>query len=250
MEHRIIIFLRFIQRFGILKGLFFSIKFALGRVEKVKLKKIKHPFFLRKKTSDIPTFYQVFLFQEYNIRFPHPPQIIIDGGANIGLFAIKMKNDFPDSKIICVEPDSENLEVLQKNISPYSNITIEPAGLWNKDTLLHIYDKYNSGKWGMVVEEDLIQGTVHAISISSLMQKHQLEYIDVLKIDIETSEKQLFSENYENWLPRVKTIIIELHDWMEKGCSKPFFTAINKSFTNYSFSSNGENVVITNLDLE
>lgn len=250
MEHRIIIFLRFIQRFGIFKGLFFNIKFGLNKVDSVKVKSIRHPFHLRKKTSDIPTFYQVFLFQEYHIPLKFTPKIIVDGGANIGLFALKMKNDFPDASIICVEPDSENVAVLAKNIAPYKDIQIEQSGLWNKDTKLLIHDKYNAGKWGMVVEEDPENGVVPAISIDSLMKKYNLDYIDVLKIDIETSEKQLFSENYETWLPKVRTVIVELHDWIEPGCSKPFFMAINNAFSNYTFACKGENVIITNLDFK
>ena len=79
--------------------------------------------------------------------------------------------------------------------------------------------------------------------------EHQLTQIDILKIDIETSEKQLFSENYSEWLPKVKVIIIELHDRMDAGCAKSFFTAINNCYTNYTYSTLGENVIITNLDL-
>ena len=45
-----------------------------------------------------------------------------------------------------------------------------------------------------------------------------------------------------------KVIIIELHDRMEEGCAKAFFSAINKCYTKYSYSTLGENVIITNLD--
>ncbi|MEO0687799.1 MAG: hypothetical protein AAFY76_22780, partial [Cyanobacteria bacterium J06649_11] len=36
------------------------------------------------------------------------PQVIIDGGANIGMFAIQALRHFPKAKLICYEPDSSN----------------------------------------------------------------------------------------------------------------------------------------------
>jgi FkbM family methyltransferase len=223
-------------------------QFQFGNLEKVVLPAIKHPFTLRYDTSDIPVFDQVFLNEEYNIKLT-TPQVVIDGGANIGLFALYIKNKYPEAKIICIEPDLENFKVLQKNTSLYDNIFCENYGLWNKDAKLRVYDKYDMGKWAMVVEEDSMNGNISAVSLKVVMEKYSIDRIDVLKLDIETSEKQLFFDNYDYWLPKTKIIIIELHDWMEDGCSKPFFEAINKTFSKYKFSMIGENVVIENKDL-
>src|SRR5688572_22647814 len=237
----------FLWRFKIWNGLMLYVKFQLGNVKRVKVPKIKHPIFLRNNSSDVPTFYQVFLEDHYLLRYVGKPTVVIDGGANVGLFSIKVKNDFPDAKLICIEPDPDNFEMLQKNLSPYSDVHFENSGLWNKDTRLKIYDKYNLGKWGMTVEEDPEKGKINAVSLKSLIKKYDIDRIDVLKLDIETSERQLFSEGYEEWLPKVGTIVIELHDWIEVGCSKPFFEAINKSFKNYKYAMCGENTIITQL---
>ena len=244
-----------ILRFGVWNGPRLYLQLLVGQVRNIKVPNIKHSISLRPRSSDIPTFYQVFFFNEYDIfnqytiKINDNPKLIIDGGANVGLFAVKMKNKFPEAKIISIEPDPDNFHLLRNNLSKYNNVFFENSGLWNKDTKLRVYDKYNYGKWGMVVEEDLQTGTVSAISLNSLLEKYSIEYVDILKVDIETSEKQLFSDNYEKWLPKIKTIVIELHDWIEPGCSKPFFIAINKCFSNYHLSFRGENVIITNLDI-
>jgi FkbM family methyltransferase len=242
--------LTFVQRFGLWNGIRLFFNFSIGRVGNIKLPNIKYSFSLRHRSSDIPTFHQVFLENEYNISFAKNPKIIIDGGANVGLFAIKMKNEYPEAKVVCIEPDHENFQLLKKNLSLYNEVLFENYGLWSKDTKLKVYDKFNLGKWGMVVEEDMAEGTIDAISLSSLLKKYSIEQVDVLKLDIETSEKQVFSEGYEEWLPKVKTIIIELHDRMEAGCSKPFFIAINKCLTNYAYAVRGENTIITNNDID
>lgn len=246
---RLIILMQFLKRFGPFYGLTLCIKIFIGRVKNIRVPSYRYSISLRPDSSDISTFNQVFLFDEYNFKFNEKPKLIIDGGANIGLFAIKMKNEYPDSKVICIEPDSENYLMLQKNTMKYNNVFLEHKGLWNKETKLKVFDKYNCGKWGMVVEEDSISGSINAISLNALFKKYSIDVVDILKIDIETSEKQLFSENYDYWIPKVKHIIIELHDWMEPGCSKIFFSAINKSISNYKYSQIGENVIISNLDL-
>ncbi|MBA4054232.1 MAG: hypothetical protein C0490_05935 [Marivirga sp.] len=238
---------KFCISFGLWNGPKLFLKINAGMVKDLKVPRIRYPFTLRKGTSDIPTFYQVFLYNEYKITYPNKPKVVIDGGANVGLYALKIKNEFPDAMVICVEPDPENFEALKKNLSVYNNVYFENAGLWNKDTTLKVYDKYNAGKWAMIVEENEKEGTVKAISLSSLMEKYKLDSVDVLKLDIETSEKQVFLENYEEWLPKMKTLVVELHDWMEEGCSKPFFIAVNKSFPKYKYSMCRENTIITQL---
>ena len=239
-------FKKYRRQFGLTKGIEIYLKLKLGIVKALKVPGIQFPIQLRPGTSDARTFYQIFVKKEYDIDFKLTPKIIIDGGSNVGLFAIFMKNRYPDAKIICIEPDPENFDLLTTNVSKYTDIHCVNAGLWNKDALLKVYDKYNSGKWGIVVEEDEKEGTVQAISMDSLYKTYSLDAVDVLKIDIETSERQLFSNNFENWLPKNKVVIIELHDWIDEGCSEPFFKAINHSFSSYHYATNGENVIISN----
>ena len=242
--------LYFVKRFGFFDAIPIWHKIANKQsgITTLKIKKIKVPFVLRNQTSDVEAFKQVFINKEYDIPFDTPPSIIIDGGANIGMFSIDMKNRFPDSKIIAIEPDQSNFNILSSNLSSYDDVFCEEMGIWNKDCMLKVYDKYQTGKWGMVVEEVTEQGNVYAITIRSIMNKYQLTKIDVLKLDIETSEKAVFSKNFHNWLPYVRVLIVELHDQIEKGCSKPFFSAINEVFSDYSYSTRGENTIIVNHD--
>jgi len=239
---------KFIHKYGVRHGVKLYLCLKLNKVSKLRVPGIKEPIFLRRDLTDKAIFDQIFLLDDYNITLPYPPKLIIDGGANIGLFTMLMKNKFPDATIICIEPDKENYEILKRNVSLYSNVKLINAGLWSKDTTLKVYDKYNEGKSAMIVEEDT-NGNIEAISIDTLMLKYSIERIDVLKLDIETSEAELFASNYEHWLPKIKTIIIELHDWMKGNCSRTFFEAINRCFKKYQYSHCGENTVIINEDI-
>jgi FkbM family methyltransferase len=220
-----------------------------NRLSKIRVPGIKETIFLRKDTSDVAIFEQIFLRGDYDLDFKFHPQTVVDAGAHIGLFSILMKNRFPGAKIICIEPDKNNYEALNKNISGYDNVETVRAGLWNSDTQLEIVDRYHAGHSALTVEENVETGSVPGVTISNVMESYGLKTIDVLKIDIETSEMELFLRNYEDWLPKVRMIIIELHDWLKPGCSKIFFEAINRSFEDYSYSVCGENTIIEKKDI-
>lgn len=202
----------------------------------------KNQFFLRNKTSDIPTFYQCIYNEEYNIDLDFTPEVIFDLGANIGLTTAFFKKKYPDSKIIAVEPESSNFEILKKNTNTLSDIHLYKAGIWNKSTNLLIEDK-GYGHYGYTVKEiqEATNDSIPAIGISEIMNELNVEKIDILKIDIEGSEKELFEKNYENWLPKVKILIIELHDRMKPECAKTVFKALIKY--NFIFTMKGENIV-------
>jgi FkbM family methyltransferase len=240
----------FIDKYGIRKGAGLYSNLKLNRVNPINVPGIAQPLYLRKGTSDMAIFDQVFLLGEYDIALPFQPEIIVDAGANVGLFAAAMKSRFPQAKMICIEPDGDNYKMLEKNLKGYTNVDLVHAGLWNSNTRLDIADRYKEGHSALAVEENEATGNVPAITMDKLISDFALPKIDLLKIDIETSEKELFSKNYEQWLPKVRTIVIELHDWLREGCSKTFFDAIDKTFSNYRYSICGENTIIENKDFD
>lgn len=248
IKHTLSEFFRFTHRFGIIKGPLLYLKLKSGKQKNITIPGITHPFSLRKGSSDYDTFYQVIVHNQYLFNYQLVPEVIIDGGANIGLASIAFKNRFPNATIIAIEPDKENFELLKSNVSPYTNIHTINAGIWNKKAILMISDKYSYGKWGMVTEEveEYTEGAISTVTISEIMQDYKLDKIDILKLDIETAERELFSSGYEDWLPKVKVIVIELHDTISKGTAMPFFKAISQTFSKYSFYQLGENTIIIN----
>jgi hypothetical protein len=78
--------------------------------------------------------------------------------------------------------------------------------------------------------------------VDDLMIQHNYQSIEILKMDIEGSEKDLFDHNTDKWLSRIKFLIIELHDTMRPGASMSLFKALSPY--NYSTSISGENLII------
>lgn len=242
------LFISFSRKFGLISGFILFIKIKLKQTNNLNIPELKHSFKLRPNTSDLQVFYQLFSEREYDNPIDFTPKVIIDAGANIGLTSIFYANKYPNAKIIAIEPDSENFEVLEHNTKNYPQIALLQNGLWYKDVFLNISDKFKGGKWAMVVEEasEKSENSINAISIDTILKQFNINKIDILKMDIESAEKEVLSYNYQNWLPKTKMLIVELHDRMKPGCSKAFFDAINSSLEDFTIKSNGENFIIYN----
>src|ERR1035441_3081222 len=174
-------------------------------------KEISHPLHLRVRSSDGTLFQQIFANHQYDLRPARRPVSIVDAGANIGLASVFYANKYPDAKIISIEPQTDNFRMLKLNTSPYPNITPVQAAIWNTNGEIYLRDP----GWGNAsFRAGDSNGTGHmvrALTIERLMLDHQLDYIDLLKMDIEGAEKEVF-EGSEGWIERVGMIVIELHD--------------------------------------
>lgn len=233
------------KAFGFYDGLKFYWQIKRSRSGWFASDKYNARFFLRKDTTDYDTFEQVFLQKQYDVDVNFQPKFIIDGGANIGLAAIYFAQRFPAATIISIEPSKENFDLLQTNTASLKQVHCLQNGIWNKDVGLMITNITGDKNAFMVAEvPDETMHAIKAVSIDTIMQQAGINSIDILKLDIEGAEKELFAFNYANWLPKTKMIILELHDFMKKGASKSVFAAISKY--DFSFSMMGENIILTN----
>ncbi len=210
-----------------------------GNVQ-IQVRKAQHPIVLRPGTSDVPLLYHIFVEKEYGITPQKEPSFIIDAGANVGFTAVYFANRFPKARIIAIEPETSNFKLLQENTQAYPNVRCIKAGVWNSSTQLRISNLEKDSKWGFQVEETTSTGpdTCPAVSINDLLKEEKKKKIDIAKIDIEGSEKELFEKNYQ-WLSKTNLIVIEFHDRMKPGCSKPFWEAVkNMKFKHYKKRKN------------
>ena len=216
---------------------------------KVKPPRISCPFFLRVNTSDIPTYHQVFINSDYECEISKYPKVIIDAGANVGFASIFFANRYPESKVLSIEPELSNFTLLKHNVMPYPNVVPIRAALWKDNADVEIIDP-GLGHWGFqtkdsgkILSEPLL-GKVPGITVDKIMMDYHVEYVDILKIDIEGAEKEVF-ENVSKWINMVGVMIIELHDRLRPGCSQIFYNAT----INFDFEfKRGENIFLARKD--
>lgn len=240
LPHTFSYFLRLKKRFGI-RAVWFLIKSKMRTrpSEEIIINGIKHPVTLSNFNVDVTTLFQIFFAEEYYIDFPEPPETIVDCGANIGLSAVYFANKFPNATIIAIEPDSQNFEFLKKNTTPYKNIHCLQRAVWPTSVQMEVVDPGNGG-WSLQTKASET-GTMKSITLDEVMQQFDFSTIDLLKIDIEGAEKELFESHYEHWLAKTGTIAIELHDFLQPGTSDNFYQAVAPF--HFKMSPKGENLI-------
>jgi FkbM family methyltransferase len=181
---------------------------------------------LRDEThSDIKVFKQIFINQEYalvqklmtlNAEFSKQKNII-DAGANVGYTTVYLSNIFEDANIFAIEPSQENAKIFLKNIEYLKNksqIKLYQRALSHKPGLSFEIDRnFRDGKDWSVATNEKLGGSIEGISITEIISENKLDYISLLKIDIEGAERFIFKpENDLSFLKITKIIAIEIHD--------------------------------------
>jgi len=184
---------------------------------------------VRCRTSDASVFDSVIREREYELPTKDfAPKTIIDAGANVGYASVYFANRYRDARIIAIEPEAGNFEMLVQNCRFYPNIIPLRAALWSHDGEINLTPQPDSparNQWGFRTSEGC--GTP-AICMKTLMSRFGLSHIDLLKIDIEGAEKEVFES--ANWLDRVSVVAVEFHDRFKPGSTGAFLKASDGRF--------------------
>jgi FkbM family methyltransferase len=175
--------------------------------------------------------------------------MILDLGANVGYSSAYFLSCFPTASIFAVEPDPANCEILRENLAQYGErATVLRGAVWSHDVKLKVSrGTYGDGReWATQVvarrNDNEDSEDVEGFSMPTLFCLAGTESVDLLKIDIEGSELEVFNVASRSWLPRVKNICIELHG---DECRKALMTALDGF--DYETSISGELTICRNL---
>jgi FkbM family methyltransferase len=217
--------------------IFHNLKFAIKKKRFFFLFFIKKIIFFDSKTKkffsfkirsfyDYITVQEIFLFECYsfkglrkedeiyeyykNILSKSKKPLILDLGANIGASSYYFLSTFLGSKIISLEPDIANYEILKKNV-PSSIVHFDKAIACEEKNL-----KLNNSAADprAISIEYESQGNIECVSVNKILNELENDFVPfIIKIDIEGGEKDLFKKNID-WINKFKIIIIEPHDWL------------------------------------
>lgn len=212
------------------------------------------PFFFRPIGEDIALVRSIFGSQEYRLPWlknfrPKLMKLILDCGAHIGCAAVYFANVYPTAQIYSIEPEESNFQILQYNSIFYHKIHPIQSALWDKETFVHVRD-IGGGTWAFVTLEtkDIDENALRTITVSKLLRASGFDEIDLLKIDIEGAEKEVFgAPNVDEWLSKVKVLVVELHDHKKRGSSYELFKAVSKY--KWFFRWRGENLIFIRENL-
>ncbi len=218
---------RYVASLGLVQGLRLFGMEVCGVRRTVTVRCGSHRVFLRLHSTDILVLYTVFVREEYRWTPSRTPVVIIDAGAYVGYSAAYFAERFPQARILALEPDSANYEMLRLHAASYPRITAIHSALWSHAGHVLMNDT-GSGEWGysLVAARDAAResATVATTTVDGVMQEYGVEAISLLKMDIEGAEKTVF-DHCLPWIDTVDTIAIEVHERLHRGCREAFETA-------------------------
>ncbi|MEM1045320.1 MAG: FkbM family methyltransferase [Pseudomonadota bacterium] len=182
---------------------------------------------LRAGTRDLHIFRQVMLARDYDI----PPEylrfiearyqatlergetpLVIDAGANTGLYSYLISRQFPEARVICIEPDADNLAMARRNCDDRDNVVFMQCALWSSDGEVYFEDP-NADTWAYSVGEKKAGEPVQSRTIDSILAEHPGTELFLLKVDIEGAEAQALNPAMGFWKTS-PTVLVEPHDFL------------------------------------
>ncbi|MGB7680711.1 MAG: FkbM family methyltransferase [Candidatus Acidiferrales bacterium] len=161
----------------------------------------------RLNRGDLQSIREVWFEEAYRLPFPDPCGVLLDLGANIGLTSLWMAKRYPFTRIIAVEPVPSNAALARRNfeLNGIKAEVLEAAvGAREGTGKFQVCRNSNQGK----LSESGVP--VAMVSVDFILEKFALPQLDLVKVDIEGGEQELFL-GPTAWLDRTKAIIIEFH---------------------------------------
>ena len=228
-------------------------------LRKFKMLKYDFEFYCRNNNDD---FHMMTVHEDDIIEHTFTPKegdIVIDVGAHIGPYTLKTaKRVGLNGKVIAIEADPENFNILNRNIqlNKLTNIIALNYAAYSKEDKIKLYllkvDKSSYTKYNTIMidraqynnEKNFLE--VKANTLDYLLQsigiKH--EQINWIKIDVEGAEYDVL-KGAKNILSKSKDIslLIEIHNLTTNNTT--LYEPIKEFLNSYNFKIEYENVVYT-----
>ena len=178
--------------------------------------------FYRSGTADPFVIYQVLLKAgkkaEYYVPPTLKPKVILDIGSNIGASIIYFHEKFPDAQIIGFEPHPDTFRILQQNVAELRGVRVFNYGLGGTNQRVAVQaDDVNFGAFntrGQFKDRGHPAAPVECEvrRLDEVLREIGMVHVDLIKIDCEGAEADVFSSLPDEILNRCHWIVGEFHD--------------------------------------
>jgi FkbM family methyltransferase len=152
------------------------------------------------------------------IKLCEDSDIILDIGANTGIYSLIAKTINPNAKVYAFEPVKRVFAKLKENVALNSfDIISSEKAVSNADGFAVFYDPGTEHVYSVTVNKNLSHESIHVvetkietITLDSFTRQNNLPKIDLIKIDVESHEPEVL-EGFSEYLNLFKpTMLIEI----------------------------------------
>ena len=160
-------------------------------------------------SHDILTVNEIFCRKDYSC--PRQAKVIVDFGSNIGLSALYFLTRNDEAFCYLYEPLPDNIRKLQHNLAPFkTRYHLEPKAIYTEEREV-TFSLEPTGRYGGIDKGFASTIKVQALAADTTLQKiiERHGKIDVLKIDIESYEKDIITSLPQEVLEKIDLILVE-----------------------------------------
>ncbi|EFQ5382697.1 FkbM family methyltransferase [Salmonella enterica] len=153
--------------------------------------------------------------------------VIVDCGANIGTSVLHFLGEYPQARVVALEPAPDNFALLELNTRGL-DVELIPKGVSSSEGMMELVDTGEPFAYRLSVGQSVSRSVGQSVSLpvttmTKILEAYQPESLFILKVDIEGGEKELFSGDISR-ADDFYVCMVELHDWLYPGerTSAPF----------------------------
>jgi FkbM family methyltransferase len=139
--------------------------------------------------------------------------IVLDVGAFVGEWSERVQQRYA-ATIYAFEPSPDAFRSLRRRLGDAPNVSLFEVGLSDRDavTSLDLSQGPGATLFGDPSSDRL--ATVHVRDVVGMLAELQLDHIDLLKVNIEGAEYDLFDRLIDaGWLERIGAVSVQFHEW-------------------------------------
>jgi len=164
--------------------------------------------------TDLKTFWQIFLRRVYNV---HPgDRVILDLGANVGLFSLYAARCAREAHIFSLEPFPSTFDRLTGTVRDHhleKRVTCLNYAVTGTDGIRTMANNSLPSQRRTLSSASSPQNgaQVHGKTLQAVMDENGLATVDLLKMDIEGSEYEVLLSSPTAVMQRISRVALEYH---------------------------------------
>lgn len=165
----------------------------------------------------VPLYKEIIYKDDYRLRADPLPRgaVVIDIGANIGMFSLHVAADHGAARVYAFEPFPESFALLKRNAERNRLDAIQPIPLAIAGQAgsreLHMQGRHGvHSLFGTAGEAVRIE----CITLADAFARWDIQRCDFLKLDCEGAEYEILLAAPSDVYARIQRLALEYHDWI------------------------------------
>lgn len=174
-------------------------------------------------------FYEQFVVDSYLPAWfysPKPQDVVLDCGANIGMFAVRLAVSAPGITVHCFEPAAAARSRLHANVVAnklLDHTSIHPLAIAGHCGYVVLYHTWASGHRSIFPYDRVLPDRgedCECVDLNRAFEICNSDRIDLLKIDVEGAEIEILQAASLETLSAARRIVVEYHDHVRPDSSR------------------------------